>query len=126
MLWLRVRLSEKVSECGVRTELVRASTDEVLWAQSYDRDLGDALGLEGEVSQAIAREVGIKLTPETEKRLERKPTTSPEARDAYLRARYFFDKDDAEGATKCLQYLQEAIAKDPSYAAAYAELSPLL
>ena len=107
----------------VRTALVRAGTGEVLWAQSYDRDLGDALGLEGEVSQAIAREMGIKLTPETQQRLERKPTTNPEARDAYLRARYFFDKDDAEGATKCLQYLQEAIAKDPNYAAAYAGLS---
>ena len=81
------------------------------------------MGLEGEVAQAIAREVGIKLTPEAQQRLERKPTTNPEARDAYLRASYFFDKDDAEGATKCLQYLQEAITKDPNYAAAYAELS---
>ena len=107
----------------VRTKLVRAGTDEVLWAESYDRNLGDALGLESEVSQAIAREVGIKLTPEVQQRLEHKPTTNPEARDAYLRARYFFDKDDAEGATKCLQYLQEAVAKDPRYAAAYAGLS---
>ena len=47
----------------VRTKLVLAGTDEVLWAESYDRNLDDALGLEGEVSQAIAREVGIKLTP---------------------------------------------------------------
>ena len=107
----------------VRTRLVLAGTDEVLWAESYDRNLDDALGLEGEVSQAIAREVGIKLTPEVQQRLEHKPTTNPEARDAYLRARYFFDKDDAEGATKCLQYFQEAVAKDPRYAAAYAELS---
>jgi TolB-like protein/Tfp pilus assembly protein PilF len=106
-----------------RTKLVRAGTNEVLWAASYDRDLGDALHLEGDVSQAIAHEVGIKLTPQAQHWLEHKPTTNPEARDAYLRARYFFDKDDKEGATKCLQYFQEAIAKDPSYAAAYAGLS---
>jgi TolB-like protein/tetratricopeptide (TPR) repeat protein len=107
----------------VRTKLVRAATDEVLWAESYDRDSDDVLRLGGEVSQAIAHEVGIKLTPQVQHRLEHKSTTNPEARDAYLRARYFFDKDDKEGATKCLQYFQEAIAKDPSYAAAYAGLS---
>jgi len=107
----------------VRTNLVRAGTEEVLWAESYDRDMSDVLRLEGEVSQAIAHEVGIKLTPQAQHRLEHKPTTNPEARDAYLRARYFFDKDDKEGATKCLQYFQEAIAKDPGYAAAYAGLS---
>ena len=106
----------------VRTNLVRAGTDEVLWAENYDRDLSDVLGLEGEVSQAIAREVGIKLTPQARQRLEHGSTRNPEAHDAYLRARYFLDRDDKEGATKCLQYYQEAIAKDPSYAAAYAGL----
>ena len=106
----------------VRTNLVRAGTDEVLWAENYDRDLSDVLGLEGELSQAIAHEVGIKLTPQARQRLEHGSTRNPEAHDAYLRARYFLDKDDKEGATKCLQYYQEAIAKDPSYAAAYAGL----
>jgi TolB-like protein/Tfp pilus assembly protein PilF len=108
----------------VHANLVRPSTDEVLWADGYDRDLGDVLLLESEVSQAIAHEVGIKLTPQAQHRLEHKPATSPEAHDAYLRARYFVDKDDREGALKCLQYLQQAIAKDPNYAAAYALLAP--
>ena len=107
----------------VHANLVRPGTDEVLWAETYNRDVDDVLRLEGEVSQAIAHEVGIKLTPQAQHRLEHKSTTNPEARDAYLRARYFFDKDDKEGATKCLQYFQEAIAKDPSYAEAYAGLS---
>jgi TolB-like protein len=107
----------------VHANLVRPGTDEVLWAETYNRDVDDVLRLEGEVSQAIAHEVGIKLTPQAQHRLEHKSTTNPEARDAYLRARYFFDRDDKEGATKCLQYFQEAIAKDPSYAEAYAGLS---
>ena len=106
----------------VRANLVRGGTDEVLWAESYDRDLNDVLGLEGEVSQAIAHEVGIKLTPQAQRRLEHGSTRNPEAHDAYLRARYFLDKDDKEGAIKCVQYFEEAIAKDPSYAAAYAGL----
>ena len=107
----------------VRTELIRTATNEVLWAERYDRDLDDVLHLEGEVSQAVAREVGLKLTPQVQHRLERKPTPSTEAHEAYLRAYYFFDKGDKEGATKCLQYFQEAIAKDAGYAAAYVGLS---
>ena len=109
----------------VRTELVRPATNEVLWAGSYDRDLDDVLRLEGEVSQAIARQVGIKLTPQVQHWLEHKPPSNPEAQEAYLRGMYFLDKDedDKEGATKCLQYFQEAINRDPDYAAAYAGLS---
>ena len=78
--------------------------------------------LEGDVSQSIAREVGIKLTPPAQRWIEHKQTV-PEARDAYLRARFFMDRDDKEGAIKCMQYLQEATAKDPHYAAAYALLA---
>ena len=112
------------SRVRVRTELVRPATDEVLWADSYDRDLGDVLHLESEVAQTIAREVGIKLAPQARQRLEHKSTTSPEAHDDYLRALYFIDRDDKEGAIKCMQYLQEATTKDPNYAAAYALLAP--
>jgi TolB-like protein len=108
----------------VHANLVRPGTDEVLWAESYNRDVDDVLRLEGEVAQAIAHEVGIKLTPQTQHRLEHRGTRNPEAHDAYLRARYFLDKDEKESALKCLQYLQEAIAKDPNYAAAYALLAP--
>jgi TolB-like protein len=107
----------------VRTELVRPVTDEVLWAESYDRDLDDALRMEGEVSQAIAREVGIKLTPQAQRRLQHKATTSAEAHDAFLQARYFLDKDTKEGALNCMQNLQNAIAADPNYAAAYSLLT---
>ena len=108
------------SRVRVRSELVRPATNEVLWADSYDRDLGDVLRLEGEVSQTIAREVGIKLGPQVQHRLQQKFTISPEAHDDYLRALYFIDRDDKEGAIKCVHYLQEATAKDPNYAAAYA------
>ena len=109
----------------IHTELVLPAMNEVLWAERYDRDIGDVFHLESEVSQSIAREVGIKLSPQIEHRLEHKPTSNPEAREAYLRALYFLDKDedDKEGATKCEQYFQEAITKDPGYAAAHAGLS---
>ena len=107
----------------VHAQLIRGATDEHIWSATYDRELGDVLGLEGEVSQAIAHEVGIKLTPQMQHKLEHNLAPSPEAHKAFLRARYFIDRDDKEGALKCMQYLHEAIAKDPNYAAAYALLS---
>ena len=109
----------------VHTKLVRPGTDEVIWAESYNRDVDDVLRLEGEVSQAIAREVGIKLTPQgkrngwnTNRHQIRKPVR-PISEGCISSTK----SDDKEGATKCLQYFQEAIAKDPGYAAAYAGLS---
>jgi TolB-like protein/Tfp pilus assembly protein PilF len=116
-------IERSANRVRVHANLVRPGTGEVLWAESYNRDVDDVLRLEGEVAQAIAHEVGIKLTPQARQQLERKPTPNPEAHEAYLRAYYFFDRDDKEGATKCLQYFQEAIAKDPGYAAAYNGLS---
>ena len=104
----------------VHAQLIRGATDEHIWSATYDCELGDVLGLEGEVSQAIAHEVGIKLIPQ----MQHKLAPSPEAHKAFLRARYFIDRDDKEGALKCMQYLHEAIAKDPNYAAAYALLAP--
>jgi len=108
----------------VHAQLIRGATDEHIWSATYDRELGDVLGLEGEVSQAIVHEVGIKLTPQMQHQLAHKLVPSPEAHKAFLRARYFIDRDDKEGALKCMQYLHEAIAKDPNYAAAYALLAP--
>jgi Tfp pilus assembly protein PilF len=120
-------LTGTVERSGTRvrvgTELVRPATGEVLWAESYNRDVDDVLRLEGEVSQAIAHEVGIKLTPQVQLRLQHTVTTSREAHDAYLRALYFMDRDDKEGAVKCMEYLQDASTKDPNYAAAYALLA---
>ncbi|HET7208133.1 MAG TPA: FlgO family outer membrane protein [Terriglobales bacterium] len=107
----------------VRASLVRADTGEVVWAQRYDRSVGDISGLEQDVSRNIARSLGVKLTSQLQRPLKDKPEPTPEAREAYFRANYFFDKDDREGAERCLQYFQQAIADDPKYAAAYAGLA---
>ena len=119
---LRGTVERSGNRIRIRAELIRPATDEILWAEGYDRDLKDVLRLESEVSQAIAREVGIKLGAQAQLQMEHKSNTDPAVHDAYLRALYFMDQDDKEGAVKCLQYLGEATAKDPNYAPAYALL----
>ena len=107
----------------VQASLVRADTGKVVWSERYDSNVGNILDLEQTISQDIARGLGIKLTSQLQRRLNGKPPPTAEAREAYFRAKYFFDKDNKEGAERCLQYFQQAIAADPKYAAAYAGLA---
>lgn len=107
----------------VQARLVRADTGEVIRADEYDPNAGNILDLGQNISQNIARGLGIKLTSQLQRRLKDNRAPTPQAREAYFRANYFFDKDDKEGAERCLQYFQQAITYDPKYAAAYAGLA---
>jgi TolB-like protein/Tfp pilus assembly protein PilF len=110
----------------ISAQLVLASTDMHLWAESYDRDLRDVLALQAELAQAIAREIQVKLTPLDQARLGAVHHIDPEAYEAYLRGRYHWNRRSAEGLGKAVQHFQEAIAKDPSYAAALTGLADCL
>jgi tetratricopeptide (TPR) repeat protein len=100
--------------------LVEASGDHHLWARTYERDLKDVLALQDEIARDITEQVRIKLTPKERSLLIQVHAVDPKAYDAYLRGRYWGDKATFEGGRKALEYYQKAIAKDPSYALAYA------
>jgi TolB-like protein/Tfp pilus assembly protein PilF/tRNA A-37 threonylcarbamoyl transferase component Bud32 len=104
----------------ITAELVDGSNDHHLWAKSYERDARDALGLQNEVAQAIVGEIQVKLTPQEQARLATPRPVNPEAQEAYLRGMYWREKGNDP---KSFQYIQQAVEKDPSYAAAWAALS---
>jgi serine/threonine-protein kinase len=106
----------------ITAQLIRASTDTHLWAQSYDRDLRDVLALQTDVAAAVAREVRIKLTPQEQMGLASVRRVNPEAHDRYLKGRYHVGKWSKEGLDKGMEYFRQAIALDPTYAQAYAGL----
>jgi TolB-like protein/Flp pilus assembly protein TadD len=110
----------------ISAQLVHASTDTHLWAESYDRDLRDVLALQSEVARAIAREVQVKLTPFDQARFAHVHPVDPEAYDAYLQGRYHWNRRTGEGLQHAVQYFEQAIAKDPAYGAAYAGLADCL
>lgn len=109
----------------VTARLLQASTDQHLWAETYDRDLGDALKLQGEVADAIARQVRAQLSPQQQVQLRSAPSVNPAAYDAYLRGRLYFENEftKPDSLRKAQNYFQESIQQDPNFALAYAGLA---
>jgi len=107
----------------ITAQLIHAQIDQHLWAESYDRDVRDVLGLQSDVATKIANEVHIKLTPRERARLKQVRPLNPEVHDAYLKGRYCLNKRNAEGFKKALAYFDHAIQLDPACALAYAGLA---
>jgi TolB-like protein len=103
----------------VTAQLVQAHPEKHIWAESYDRPLGDAVTVQEELALAIAGAIHASITPQQQAHLEQKRTVSPEAHDAYFKGRYFWNKRTREGLNKALDYFDQAIAADRNYAPAY-------
>ena len=108
----------------VTANLVQASPEKHLWSESYESEVGDALTLQGTIAQAVAREIQVKLTRQEQNLLAAATPVNPEAHDLYLKGLYTMrGMESAESSEKAIKYFQQAIEKDPSYAAAYTALS---
>jgi TolB-like protein/DNA-binding winged helix-turn-helix (wHTH) protein/tetratricopeptide (TPR) repeat protein len=106
----------------VHAQLIRASTDEHFWSETYDRELGDALTLESEVAQSIAQRVEVTVTGEERARLIAARPVSPEVYESYLQGLVAKGNSRAE-VEKRIAYFDEAIRKDPTFAPAYVGLA---
>jgi TolB-like protein/DNA-binding winged helix-turn-helix (wHTH) protein/Tfp pilus assembly protein PilF len=107
----------------ITAQLIQASSDHHLWARSYERDLKDVLALQDEVARDIADEIRAKLTPEERTRLADARPVTPEAHEAYLRGRFLWNQRTEDQLFKAKEYFEQAIGKDPGYAAAYSGLA---
>jgi TolB-like protein/Tfp pilus assembly protein PilF len=107
----------------ITVRLVRAATEQQLWAESYEKDLTDVLAVQAEAARAIVGEIKVRLTPEEGQRLSKVRPVDPEAYDAYLKGRFYWSKFKAEDYQTALEFFQKAIDKDPTYAPAYAGLA---
>jgi len=106
----------------ITIQLIRASTDEHLWAESYTGKLENILTLQGNIAKAIAKiakEIKITLTPEEELNLSSKMKIIPEAHEAYLRGKHFWNKRTGDDIKKALEYFKEAVNIEPLYALAH-------
>jgi eukaryotic-like serine/threonine-protein kinase len=106
----------------ITAELIQASTDQHLWADTYERDLGDVLKLQSELAQTIAKQVRVQLTPQQKASFGLVRTVNPDAYEAYLKGRSL-DDGTFRGITQAQKYFEEAIQKDSGFALGYAGLA---
>lgn len=107
----------------ITAQLIRAANDEHIWAQSYDRSVADALAVQADIAQDIAREIKLEITAEEQPARSKRPQPSPEAQDVYLRARYEWNKRTTQSLHRARELFQKAIDLEPSYPAAWAGLA---
>ncbi len=107
----------------INVQLIRAATDDHLWAEDYDRKMDDVFSVESEVAGAIAAALAARVTPGEKAEIAAPPTTNPRAYDLFLRSLVFARKNDNASLQTAVQLLQQAVVEDPKFAVAWAWLA---
>lgn len=105
------------------TELVRTSDNAHIWGDEYSRRVSDILSLQAELARTVSEKLRIKLSPEQQQRVTKQGTQNPEAYALYVRGRDSADPVTVDGLKESVGFFQQAVDKDPSYAAAYASMA---
>ena len=117
------RVMQRSGSLRIGTELVDVATGCLLWGAQYDRKPGDIMEVQDEISSEISGKLRLQLTRAEKKRLTRRHTENAEAYQLYLKGRHHWNRWTEEGFYKAIEYFQQAVEKDPSYALAYAGLA---
>jgi TolB-like protein/Tfp pilus assembly protein PilF len=107
----------------VNVQLIKAESDAHLWADTFDRKLTDIFKIESDIAKTVAETLQAKLSGSDQHAIAARPTESTEAYELYLKGRFFWDKRTGENLKKSIDYFNQAIAADPSYALAYVGLA---
>jgi TolB-like protein/DNA-binding winged helix-turn-helix (wHTH) protein len=107
----------------ITAQLVRGATDRHIWAASYERDVRDLVTLEDGVSRSIAGQIQKQIAPRPPRQLASAAAVDTQAREDYLKGRYFWNRRSEAGYLKAIEYFQAAIREDLQYAQAYAGLA---
>jgi tetratricopeptide (TPR) repeat protein len=107
----------------VTARLVRARTGEIIWADSYEKELQDTVELQRGVAVAVVHGVQAEMTPQESQRLARVQPVNPEAYRAYVKGRFWWNKRTDEGFRQAIANFNAAIEKDPKFAPAYSGMA---
>lgn len=112
------------SHVHITANLIQASPERHLWAESYESEVADTLAVQGEIAQAVGRKIGLNITEKERELLTVPRPVNPEAQDLYMEGRFAWHfAENAEASQKAVNYFQQAIEKDSSFAKAYAALA---
>ena len=111
------------NDVQITARLIDGRTDERIWGDFFQGTFSNILALQSQVTMAIAQEIEAVLTTEEEVRITQTEAVNPDAYEAFLKGKFFFDKLTEESLKKATDYFKQAIEIEPNYAEAYARLS---
>jgi TolB-like protein/Flp pilus assembly protein TadD len=119
---LNGRVVQRGQDLVLYVELVDAATENVLWKQTYNKTMTNLVALQNDIARDVADKLKVKLSGADEQKLTKRYTDNPEAYQLYLKGRFYWNQRTGEALKKSIEYFNQAIGKDPSYALAYAGL----
>jgi eukaryotic-like serine/threonine-protein kinase len=118
------RVVQRGDQLQVSVEMVDAANNRQLWGEQYNRSASDLLRVQSDISGEIAERLRLKLTNAEERQLAKRETANPEAYELLLKARFYHERrGSTEDLKKAVAYYEQAVAADPNFAVAYAELA---
>ena len=120
---LNGRIASRDDRLTLTLELVDAQTENVIWSDQYNRKQSDLVTLQSEVARDVSNKLKLKLSGTEEEKIAKTYTANPEAYQLYLKGLYHWNKRTAESLRTSIDYFNQAVEKDPSYAQAYAGMA---
>ena len=117
------RVVQRGEQLTLSLELVDVQNDKVLWAENYNRKQSDLVTLQSEIAKDVSTKLKSKLSGADEAKVTKSATADPEAYQAYLKGRYYWNRRSAENLKKAIEQFDLALQKDPNYALAYVGLA---
>ena len=117
------RVTTRGNVLVVQSELIDVTNGSQLWGGQYNRPIADILAVQDEISSEIFEKLRVRITGEEKRRATRRYTDDAEAYQLYLKGRFYWNQGTVAGLKQSIEYLQQAINKDPKYALAYAGLA---
>jgi TolB-like protein/Flp pilus assembly protein TadD len=114
------RIQREADRVRLTVQLIRVRDGAQLWGETFDKEFTDIFSLEDALSERVAQSIRLQLTGEETRRLTKRSTERPDAYEAYVKGRYFWNKRTDKGLKKGLEYFRHAISLDPTFAEAYA------
>jgi serine/threonine protein kinase/Flp pilus assembly protein TadD len=117
------RVSGRGDDLKLSLELVNTQTQDVIWAEQYDRKQSELVSLQSEIAKDVSTKLKIKLSGAEEAKVTKTSTADPEAYQAYLKGRYYWNRRTAENLRRAIEQFKIATDRDPNYALAFVGLA---
>src|SRR5688500_6211454 len=117
------RVGGRGDDLKLSLELVNTQTQDVIWSEQYDRKQSDLVSLQSEIAKDVSTKLKSRLSGADEAKVTKTSTADPEAYQAYLKGRYYWNRRTAENLKKAIELFKAATDRDPNYALAYAGLA---